>query len=115
MIRRVCVLLALLAATASVSSPAQASGLYVSCYQTGSSRYYATYHCVTSEGYTSYSWSTSSSYGGYTFTTPQSEIDVSCSEGQYLQVRVTATSSAGTDSGATEHFGCNVGGDIEPI
>lgn len=49
MIRRVFVLLALLAAT--TSTPAQASGLYVSCYQTSSSLNYASYRCLTSDGY----------------------------------------------------------------
>lgn len=89
--------------------------MYVSCYQTGASLNYASYRCVTSDGYAAYTWAMTSTYGGYSFTTTQSEIDISCSRDQYLQVRVTATASGVTYSGASEYFRCNAGGDIEPI
>lgn len=114
MIRRLVVLLALLAATASVSTPAHAATLYVSCAQISISFYSATYQCGTDAGYAAYTWTVAYTYGSSTFNGMPSEIEVTCMRDQYLQVGVTVTSAGVTSAGVTEPFRCNAGEDIQP-
>jgi hypothetical protein len=122
MFRRLFVLVLLIVATLSASTPTHASTLRVDYFNCGLSYYDAAnghYWCYANAvggtgSYVSYSWTISSNWGmTYTMVTSEPSIRRTCGIGEYVYVSVMVTDSAGATAGASGPVVACHGGPID--